>query len=102
MKSWAVMVSWMVVVIAGVPSCRLVVGGPLSRWVNPSVKCWRLARDGLTPAYFAVASGAPVNLIQRMLGHESAAMTLDVYADLFESQLGTVSAGNSSRAGAQW
>ena len=62
------------------------------RWVNPSVKCWRLARGGLTPAYFAVASGAPVNLIQRMLGHESAAMTLDVYADLFESQLGTVSA----------
>lgn len=43
-------------------------------------------------ASFAVASGAPVNLIQRMLGHESAAMTLDVYADLFESQLGTVSA----------
>ena len=26
LKSWAVMVSWMVVVIAGVPSCRLVVG----------------------------------------------------------------------------
>lgn len=43
-------------------------------------------------ASFAVASGAPVNLIQRMLGHESAAMTLDVYADLFESQIGTVSA----------
>lgn len=43
-------------------------------------------------ASFAVASGAPVKMVQRMLGHESAAMTLDVYADLFESQLGTVAA----------
>ncbi|WP_237221835.1 tyrosine-type recombinase/integrase [Rothia nasimurium] len=41
-------------------------------------------------ASFAVASGAPVPLVQRMLGHKSAAMTLDVYADLFEEQVDSV------------
>jgi site-specific recombinase XerD len=30
-----------------------------------------------------VSSGANVKAVQRMLGHASAAMTLDVYADLF-------------------
>lgn len=35
-------------------------------------------------ASFAVSSGASVKMIQRMLGHASAAMSLDVYADLFE------------------
>tara|TARA_R110002020_G_scaffold18619_2_gene64757 strand:- start:5225 stop:5407 length:183 start_codon:yes stop_codon:yes gene_type:complete len=32
-----------------------------------------------------------VKVIQRMLGHASAAMTLDVYADLFEDDLDAVS-----------
>ena len=31
-----------------------------------------------------MAEGANVKAVQRMLGHASAAMTLDVYADLFE------------------
>ena len=35
-------------------------------------------------------SGASVKLVQRMLGHESAAMTLDVYSDLFESDIDDV------------
>jgi integrase len=50
--------------------------------------------DGLTPhelrhtaASRAVASGASVKGVQRMLGHASAAMTLDVYAGLFEDDL---------------
>jgi hypothetical protein len=30
-----------------------------------------------------VSAGANVRGVQRMLGHKSAAMTLDVYADLF-------------------
>jgi integrase len=34
--------------------------------------------------------GANVKVVQRMLGHKSAAMTLDVYADLFDSDLDTV------------
>jgi hypothetical protein len=37
-----------------------------------------------------VASGATVKAIQRMLGHASAAMTLDVYAGLFDDELDDV------------
>ena len=40
-----------------------------------------------TAASLAVQSGANVKAIQRMLGHSSAAMTLDVYADLFDDDL---------------
>ena len=35
-------------------------------------------------------SGANVKTIQRMLGHTSAAMTLDVYSDLFDDDLDDV------------
>ncbi|GAA1686524.1 tyrosine-type recombinase/integrase [Microbacterium lacus] len=45
-----------------------------------------------TAASLAVQSGAHVKTIQRMLGHTSAAMTLDVYSDLFEDDLDAVSA----------
>ncbi|WP_439590760.1 tyrosine-type recombinase/integrase [Microbacterium sp.] len=45
-----------------------------------------------TAASLAVQSGANVKTIQRMLGHSSAAMTLDVYADLFDHDLDAVSA----------
>lgn len=40
-----------------------------------------------TAASIAVSSGANVKALQRMLGHKSAAMTLDVYADLFDEDL---------------
>lgn len=40
-----------------------------------------------TAASLAISAGANVKVVQRMLGHASAAMTLDVYADLFESDL---------------
>ncbi len=40
-----------------------------------------------TATSLAVSSGANVKAIQRMLGHASAAMTLDVYADLFDDDL---------------
>ena len=40
-----------------------------------------------TAASLAVSAGANVKVVQRMLGHASAAMTLDVYADLFEADL---------------
>lgn len=43
-----------------------------------------------TAASIAVSSGANVKALQRMLGHKSAAMTLDVYADLFDSDLDDV------------
>lgn len=52
---------------------------------------------GLTPhelrhtaASLAVASGANVKAVQRMLGHASAAMTLDVYSGLFDDDLDAV------------
>lgn len=43
-----------------------------------------------TAASLAVQSGANVKAVQRMLGHKSAAMTLDVYADLFDDDLEAV------------
>jgi integrase len=53
--------------------------------------------DGLTPhglrhtaASLAVAAGANVKAVQRMLGHASAVMTLDVYAGLFDDDLDAV------------
>jgi integrase len=52
---------------------------------------------GLTPhelrhtaASLAVSAGANVKAVQRMLGHTSAAMTLDVYAGLFGDDLDAV------------
>ena len=53
---------------------------------------------GLTPhdlrhtaASLAVAAGGNVKAVQRMLGHASAAMTLDTYSDLFDDDLDAVS-----------
>jgi integrase len=50
--------------------------------------------SGLTPhelrhtaASLAVSAGANVKAVQRMLGHASAAMTLDVYSGLFDDDL---------------
>lgn len=43
-----------------------------------------------TAASLAIRSGANVKVIQRMLGHKSAAMTLDIYADLFDDDLDDV------------
>ncbi|WP_233199153.1 site-specific integrase [Cryobacterium sp. M23] len=40
-----------------------------------------------TAASLAISAGANVKAVQRMLGHASAAMTLDRYADLFEDDL---------------
>ena len=43
-----------------------------------------------TAASIAISSGANVKAVQRMLGHASAAMTLDVYADLFDEDMDTL------------
>ena len=45
-----------------------------------------------TAASLAIRSGAPVLAVQRMLGHTSAAMTLDTYADLFDEDLDDLAA----------
>ena len=44
-----------------------------------------------TAASLMVQSGANVKTVQRQLGHKSAAMTLDVYADLFDTDLDELS-----------
>lgn len=56
-----------------------------------------IGQAGLTPhelrhtaASLAVSSGANVKAVQRMLGHASAALTLDRYADLFDDDLDAV------------
>jgi integrase len=43
-----------------------------------------------TAASLAISAGAKVKAVQRMLGHASAAMTLDTYADLFDEDLDAV------------
>ena len=53
-----------------------------------------------TAASLAVSSGANVKAVQRMLGHAGAAMTLDVYADLFDDDLDAVAVAlNQGAAG---
>lgn len=62
--------------------------------------------DGLTPhalrhtaASLAIAGGANVKVVQTMLGHKSATMTLDLYGHLFADQLDDVAeAMDSARA----
>lgn len=51
-----------------------------------------------TAASLAVQSGANVKAVQRMLGHKSAAMTLDIYADLFEDDLEAVAEAMNAAA----
>ncbi len=60
-----------------------------------------------TAASLAVQAGAHVKAIQRMLGHASAAMTLDTYADLFDDDLDAVAgkldeAARAESVGKMW
>ena len=68
---------------------------PVSGWFAKAVNGTGIPR--VTPhdlrhtaASLAVSAGANVKAVQRMLGHASAAMTLDVYADLFDDDLEAV------------
>lgn len=62
------------------PSTLARLGWPHSKWPSPHD-----LRH--TFASIAVHSGANIKALQRMLGHKTASMTLDVYADLFDSDL---------------
>lgn len=60
----------------------------------PAVKRAGLADRGLTPhslrhtaASLAIAAGADIKVVQTMLGHKDAAMTLNTYAGLFPDRL---------------
>ncbi|MFF1336354.1 tyrosine-type recombinase/integrase [Streptomyces sp. NPDC058290] len=78
-------------------------GGPLryrnfrSRVFDPAVKEAGLDGMGVTPhklrhtaASLAIAAGADVKVVQTMLGHKDAAMTLNVYGHLFPDRLDEV------------
>ncbi len=55
-----------------------------------------------TAASLAISAGANVKAVQRMLGHASAAMTLDVYADLFDDDLAAVADRLQESVGNLW
>lgn len=64
---------------------------------DPAVKAAGLDGLGVTPhklrhtaASLAIAAGADVKVVQLMLGHKSAAMTLDVYGHLWPDRLDEV------------
>ena len=78
-------------------------GGPLryanfrSRVFDPAVKEAGLSGMGITPhklrhtaASLAIAAGADVKVVQLMLGHKDAAMTLNIYGHLFPDRLDEV------------
>lgn len=50
-----------------------------------------------TAASLAVSAGANVKAVQKMLGHASAAMTLDTYADLFDKDADAVADAHDAR-----
>jgi integrase len=61
--------------------------------------------DGLVPhglrhtaASLAIAAGADVKVVQQMLGHKSATMTLDLYGHLFADRLDDVAAALDAAA----
>lgn len=79
-------------------------GGPLrarnfrQRFFAPAVTQAGLGHLKVTPhklrhtaASLAIASGADVNVVQTMLGHKSATLTLDTYGHLFPDRLDEVS-----------
>ncbi len=68
-----------------------------TREFNTAVDAAELDLPGLTPHKFrhtaasvAIASGADVKVIQTMLGHKDASMTLDIYGHLFPDRLDEV------------
>ena len=59
----------------------------------------RITPHGLrhVAAGLMVSAGANVKVVQRQLGHASAAMTLDIYADLFDEDLESVAVAVDAR-----
>jgi integrase len=86
--------------------------GPSQSWLSGAVaRCQkadptfpRISAHSLrhTAASLAISAGANVKVVQRMLGHSSAAMTLDVYADLFDDDLTGVADRLAETVGRLW
>lgn len=64
----------------------------------------RITAHGMrhTAASLLISADANVKVVQRMLGHASAAMTLDVYADLFDDDLTAVADKLDESVGKMW
>lgn len=85
---------------------------PESGWFDAAVSRLRAADEHFprvtphdlrhTAASLAVSAGANVKALQRMLGHASASMTLDVYADLFDDDLDAVAVALEQNVGRMW
>jgi integrase len=60
-------------------------GKPTTDWPRPTMHDLRH-----TAASLSISAGANVKAVQTMLGHKSAALTLDTYADLFPDDLEAV------------
>lgn len=60
-------------------------GMPTTDWPRPTMHDLRH-----TAASLSISAGANVKAVQTMLGHKSAALTLDTYADLFPDDLEAV------------
>lgn len=72
----------------GVPLRVRVLRGPFNRAVaSAGLSPMRPHDLRHTAASLAIASGANVKVVQQMLGHKSAIMTLDLYGHLFPDQL---------------
>lgn len=55
-----------------------------------------------TAPSLSISAGANVKVVQKMLGHKGAAMTLDVYADLFDDDLEAAADKLNSAVGKLW
>ena len=85
--------------IAGAQGGRFDSAGWRRRVFNPAVSALAEIPEGFrihdlrhTAASLAIAAGADVKAVQRMLGHKSAAMTFDLYAHLWDEGLDRVGA----------
>lgn len=70
-------------------------GEPTTDWPRPTLHDLRH-----TAASLAISAGANVKAVQTMLGHKSAALTLDTYADLFPDDLEAVADAFDAAVGA--
>lgn len=76
----------------GPPSTEYWLSGAVVRYQKTDKSFPRITAHVLrhTAASLAISAGANPKVVHRMLGHASAAMTLDVYADSFDSDLASV------------
>jgi integrase len=86
------------------PNVRSWLGGAVRRCqkIDPAFQAVTAHALRHTAASLAVSAGANVKVVQRMLGHASAAMTLDVYADLFDDDFTAVADRLHESVGKMW